>query len=110
MATQPTKKIDMDFSTASTMAKWLRVTASGHRSHAQARSWAVDAHRFSRHNTGFFDSNRGETGSFRIDHRLLVQYGGIHGFFSSEGVRGFSTEFGSVVLLRARTPSGSLLE
>jgi hypothetical protein len=24
--------------------------------------------------------NRGETDSFRIDHRLLVQYGGIHGF------------------------------
>jgi hypothetical protein len=92
------------------MEKWLRVTASGQRSHAQARSRAVDAHGFSRHNTGFFDSNRGETGSFRIDHRLLVQYGGIHGFFSSEGVRGFSAELGSVVLLRARTPSGSPLE
>jgi hypothetical protein len=29
----------------------------------------------------FPDSNRGETGSFRIDHSFLVQYGGIHGFF-----------------------------
>jgi hypothetical protein len=39
-----------------------------------------------------------------------VQYGGIHGFFSSEGVRGFSAELGSVVLLPVRTPSGSPLE
>jgi hypothetical protein len=58
----------------------------------------------------FSNSNKGETGSFRIDYRLLIQYSGIHGFFSSEGVRGFSTELGSVILLKARTPSGNLLE
>jgi hypothetical protein len=104
------RKTNLAFSTGSTMAKWLRVTASGQRSNTQARSQAVDAHGFSRHNTGFFDSNRGETISFRIDQRLLVQYGYIHGFFSSEGVRGFSAELGSVVLLRTRTPSGSPLK
>jgi hypothetical protein len=57
----------------------------------------------------FFDSNKGETGSFIIDHRFLVQYRGIHGFFSSEGVQGFSVELMSVVLIRAHTPSGSPL-
>jgi hypothetical protein len=98
------------FPQAQQWKKWLRVTASGQRSHAQARSRAVDAHRFSRHNTGFFDSNRGETGSFRIDHSFLVQYGGIHGFFSSQKVyEVFSAELASVVLLRAHTPSGSPL-
>jgi hypothetical protein len=79
-------KTKTSFSTGSAMEKWLRVTASEQRSHAQALSRVVDAHKFSKHNKGFFDSNRGETGSFRIDHRILVQYGGIHGFFSSEGV------------------------
>ena len=41
------------FSTGSAMEKWLRVMTSGQRSHAQARSREMDAHGFSRHNTGF---------------------------------------------------------
>jgi DNA helicase HerA-like ATPase len=110
MATQSTKKKYTAFSTGSAMEKWLRVMALGQRSHAQARFRVVDAHRFSRHSTEFFDSNKGEIGSFRIDHSFMVQYGGIHGFFSSEGVQGFSAELTSVVLIRAHTPSGSLLQ
>jgi hypothetical protein len=82
---QPMGKIDISF--LKLVQRWkidLMVIVLGQRSHAQAQSQEVDAHGFSRHNMGFSVQRRSETGSFRINHRILVQYRRIHRFSQSQ--------------------------
>jgi hypothetical protein len=70
--------------TGSEMAKW----SHGHGFGTEASRTSSISYRgctwITRHHTGFSVQNRGESGSFKINHRLLVQYEGIHEFSQSQ--------------------------
>jgi hypothetical protein len=82
---QPTEIQTPSFlKTGSEMEKWSHGHGFGTEASRTSSISDRGCTRIPRHHTGFSVQNRGETGSFRINHRLLVQYGGIHGFSQSQ--------------------------
>jgi hypothetical protein len=70
--------------TGSEMAKWSHGHGFGTEVSRTSSISDRGCTRIPGHHTGFLVQNRGESGSFRINHRLLVQYGGIHEFSQSQ--------------------------
>jgi hypothetical protein len=70
--------------TGSAMAKWSHDHSFGTEASRTSSISDRGCTRIPRHHTGFSAQNKGESGSFGINHRLLVQYEGIHGFSQSQ--------------------------
>jgi hypothetical protein len=79
------KNTGTDFlKTGSEMEKWSHRNGFGTEASHTSSISDRGCTRIPRHHTGFSVQNKGESGSFGINHRLLVQYRGIHGFSQSQ--------------------------